>query len=248
MERLTMTRISRRLRLLALIVGAGLATNPMLRAATITDPANDLRPADPTNSLAYAGPQTGPVAAALDVLSISVTLDPTQSFFTISQTMAGPIAGLIGTGNYSWGINHGFGTNSFPEIGLPNVKFDGVMSITISGTATNPIGTASFRGNTAPVTVNGNTLTADLSVAFLSNPTIASLPPSGWSFNLWPRATLTATGAAIPFGDAQIADFAPDTNDIFVTAPEPASIVAMGTGLVAVLWLSARRRRSRTSS
>src|SRR3954453_6494633 len=114
-----MTRISRRLGLLALIIGAGLAANTGLHAAPVTDPANDLRTFDPTNPLSYAGPAN----PALDVLSVNVTLDDSSHTFTISQTMAGPISGLIDPttgallGSYSWGINHGYGSLNFNEIG-----------------------------------------------------------------------------------------------------------------------------------
>src|SRR4051812_40407096 len=118
-----MTRTFRRLRLLALIIGAGLGANTALRAASVTDPANDFRTFVPGNALSYAGPPN----PALDVLSVNVFFNPTQDVFTFTQTMAGPISGLIDPntgallGTYSWGINHGYSNLNFNEIGLPNV-------------------------------------------------------------------------------------------------------------------------------
>src|SRR4051794_20399085 len=187
-----MTRITRRLGLLALIIGAGLSANTGLRAAPVTDPANDLRTFDPANPLSYAGPPN----PALDVLSINVTLDDSNNTFTITQTMAAPISGLINPatgallGSYSWGINHGYGSSNFSEIDLPGVLFDAVLTLNANGTGT-------YRVNQAPagsVTVSGNTLTAVLSSTFLAPPpppanaTGPLLPVTGWTFNLWPRS------------------------------------------------------------
>src|SRR3954454_23508706 len=121
-----MTRTSRRLRLLALILGAGLTANTALRAGSVLDPANDFRQFDPNVPGSYAGPPN----PGLDVLSANVILDLSQNTLTFTSTMAGPISGLINPntganiGSFSWGINHGFGNLNFAEIGLPNVLFD----------------------------------------------------------------------------------------------------------------------------
>src|SRR5262245_58122350 len=126
-----MTRTSRRLGLLALIIGAVLAVNPALRAGPVTDPAGDLRTFNPGDSNSYAGPPN----PALDVLSARVTLDTTQTILIFQQTMAGPISGLVNPstganlGSYSWGINHGYSNLNFNEIGLPNVLFDAVLTL-----------------------------------------------------------------------------------------------------------------------
>jgi hypothetical protein len=224
--------------------------NTALHAAPVLDPAGDLRTFDSANPLSYAGPPN----PALDVLSINVVLDLTTNTFTLTQTMAGPLSGLIdpGTGallgSYSWGINHGYSSSNFAELQLPNVLFDAVLT-------QNPNGTGSYRGSQAPagsVTVSGNTLTAVLPVSFLAPPPQPAnaqgplLPDTQWSFNLWPRSSITTTGATLGFGDAQIADFAPNTNDVFVTVsvPEPASVVMLSLGLVGVVCCVHRVRRS----
>jgi hypothetical protein len=233
-----MTRTSRRLGLLALIIGAGLGVNTTLQAEPVMDPAHDLRTFDPNNPLSYAGPPN----PALDVLSANVILDPSRDTLTFMQTMAGPISGLIDPstgaplGSYSWGINHGFGNLNFAELGLPDIRFDAVLML-------NPNGTGSYRGAQAPagaVTVSGDTLTAVLPVTFLAPP----LPPANapgtllpdttqWSFNLWPRSSIRTDGTPLGFGDAQIADFAPDAIDFLPqVVPEPSGWVMLGTGLL----------------
>jgi hypothetical protein len=198
MEQLTMTRTSRRLRLLALIIGAGLAANPTLRAGTVIDPANDLRQFNPADPNSYAGPPN----PALDVLSANVILNLTQNTLTFTSTMRGPISGLLdpNTGanlsTFSWGINHGYSNLNFAELGLPNVLFDSVLTL-------RPDGTASYRGANAPtgsVVASGNTLTAVLPISFLAppppptNPPGQLLPVTDWSYNLWPRSTIKVDG------------------------------------------------------
>ena len=233
-----MTRISRRPRLLALIIAALLTATTSLRAGPVLDPLGDFRQFDPGNSNSYAGP----LNPGLDVLSANVILNLSQNTLTFTSTMAGPISGLInpGTGallgSYSWGINHGYGNLNFNEIGLPNVLFDAVLTL-------NPNGTGAYRGTQAPagsVTVSGNTLTAVLSASFLAPPPQPAnaqgplLPDSQWTFNLWPRSSIRTDGTALGFGDAQIADFAPDTNDVAAQAvvPEPSSAVMLGLGIL----------------
>jgi hypothetical protein len=53
------------------------------------------------------------------------------------------------------------------------------------------------------------------------------LLPAQYGVNLWPRDT-------VPTGDAQIADFAPDTTDLIVgtTVPEPSSLMLLAAGLL----------------
>ena len=217
-----MTRTSHWLRLLALIIAADLGANTAAQAGPVMDPAGDFRTFDPNNTLSYAGPQN----PALDVMSVNVTLDTSQNTFTLMQTMAGPISGLIDPttgallGSYSWGINHGYSSSNFAELGLPNILFDAVLTL-------NPNGTGSYRGAATPagaITVSGDTLMAVLPVSFLAPPPQPAnaqgplLPDTQWSFNLWPRSSITTTGATLAFGDAQIADFAPDAMDFGVQA------------------------------
>jgi hypothetical protein len=160
-----MTRTSHWLRFLALIIAADLGANTAAQAGPVMDPAGDFRIFDPNNPLSFAGPQN----PALDVLSVNVTLDTTQNTFTLTQTMAGPISGLINPttgallGSYSRGINHGYSSSNFAELGLPNILFDAVLTL-------NPNGTGSYRGAATPagaIAVSGDTLTAVLPVSFL---------------------------------------------------------------------------------
>jgi hypothetical protein len=223
-------------RLLALIISVGLPVNTALRADVI-DPAGDFRTFDPNVPTSFAGPQN----PALDVLAANVVLDVSRDTLTFTQTMAGPISGLINPttgallGSYSWGINHGFANNSFSELGLPGIVFDAVLTL-------NPNGTGSYRGAQAPagsVTVSGDTLTAVLPVSFLAPPPPPAnaqgplLPDTQWSYNLWPRSSIRADGTPLGFGDAQIADFAPDATVFRAqVVPEPASAALLGTGLL----------------
>src|SRR4051794_7739750 len=120
-----MTRTSRRLSLLALLLGAGLSTGAGLQAGQILDPAGDLRQFDPNAPCSSAGRQN----SGLDALSATVIFDPNQNALTFASSMAGPIAGLLdpttgaNQGLFSWGINHCYGNLNFNQLGLPNVLF-----------------------------------------------------------------------------------------------------------------------------
>ena len=131
--------------LVLIVFGYGLLANAAVQAGTITDPANDFRVFDPGNPNSYAGPKN----PGLDVLSANVILNLNLQTLTITSTMAGPISGLVdpisgaNLGSFSWGINHGYGSSNFAEIGLPNVLFDAVLTL-------NPNGTGTYRGSAAP--------------------------------------------------------------------------------------------------
>src|SRR4051812_47409151 len=148
----------------AAMIAAGLFTATAVQAGPITDPLGDLR----TFNAAVPGSYAGPPNPGLDVLSANVLLDLVANTLTFSQTMAGPISGLVdpGTGanlgSFSWGINHGYGNNNFSQIGLPNVLFDAVLTV-------NPNGTGTYRGSAAPagsITSAGNSITAVLPISF----------------------------------------------------------------------------------
>src|SRR4029450_1217616 len=135
----------------------------------------------------------------------------------------------------SSGINPGYGNLNFADIGLPNVLFDAVLTL-------NPNGTGTYRGSAAPagsVVASDNTLTATLPVSFLGPPPQPAnaigplLPVEDWTYNLWPRSSIRTDGTALGFGNAQIADFAPDTQDFAATVvPEPPSAVLLAIGLL----------------
>jgi hypothetical protein len=60
------------------------------------------------------------------------------------------------------------------------------------------------------------------------------LPVTDWTYNLWPRSSIRTDGSPLGFGNAQIADFAPDADDFAATTiPEPPSAVLLGIGLLA---------------
>src|SRR5690606_22335193 len=86
---------------------------------------------------------------------------------------------------------------------------------------------------------SGNTLTATLPIDFLSfeppppNAQGPLLDEDQWSFNLWPRSTIRVDGTPLGFGDAQIADFAPDATTFLAQAiPEPSSVLLLAAGLL----------------
>ena len=208
--------------LVLIVFSYGLLANTAVQAAgPITDPANDFRVFDPGNPSSYAGPNN----PGLDVLSAEVILNLNLQTLTFTSTMSGPISGLVdpntgaNLGSFSWGINHGYGNNNFADIGLPNVLFDAVLTL-------NPNGTGAYRGSAAPagsVVAAGNTLTAVLPISFLGPPPQPAnaigplLPVTGWTYNLWPRSSIRTDGTPLGFGNAQIADFAPDTEDFAAT-------------------------------
>ena len=222
-----------------LLFGCGFLATTEVQAGPISDAANDFRSFDPNNPNSYAGPNN----PGLDVLSANVILNLDLQTLTITSTMAGPIAGLVNPntganlGSFSWGINHGYGNNNFADIGLPNVLFDAVLTL-------NPNGTGTYRGSATPtgsVVASGNTLTAVLPITFLGPPPQPAnaigplLPVTEWTYNLWPRSTIRTDGTPLGFGNAQIADFAPDTDDFAASVvPEPSSAILLSIGLLFV--------------
>jgi len=233
--------------LVLIVFSYGLMAGTAVQAATITDPANDFRVFDPGNPSSYAGPNN----PGLDVLSANVILNLNLQTLTITSTMSGPISGLVdpntgaNLGSFSWGINHGYGNLNFADIGLPNVLFDAVLTL-------NPNGTGTYRGSAAPagsVVAAGNTLTAVLPISFLGPPPQPAnaigplLPVTGWTYNLWPRSSIRTDGTPLGFGNAQIADFAPDTEDFAASVvPEPSSAALLAMGLLGVTFAGLRGR------
>jgi len=224
--------------LVVIVFGFSLLPSPAHAAGPISDPANDFRVFNSGDPNSYAGPHN----PGLDVLSANVILNLNTQTLTFTSTMAGPISGLIdpntsaNLGSFSWGINHGYGNNNFASIGLPNVLFDAVLTL-------NPDGTGNYRGSAAPagsIVASGNVLTAVLPISFLGPPPQPGnaigplLPVTGWTYNLWPRSNVRTDGSPLGFGNAQIADFAPDAEDFAATTiPEPPSAILLGIGLLA---------------
>lgn len=231
-----MSRLLVRLSLLGLVLGTSTHYAAVARAGGIIDPTGDFM-------ASYAGPKN----PALDIVSANAIYDPVLGTITLTSTSAGPISGLQGTtnpnlGNFVWGINHGAATNApFTSIGVPGVIFDAAVTLF-------PNGTATYRGNAAPagsVTVSGNTITGVFSVAFLASPTPATAKPvEQWTYNIWPRGLFQSDGGpAVPAGNGQISDFAPN-NEMFlaqVAAPEPSSLVLAGLGLAGAALVQSRR-------
>jgi hypothetical protein len=191
-------------------------------AGSITDPAND-----------FLSTFTGTPDPSLDVLSFSTTFDGTT--FHIAATENGDIASFP-TGRFVIGFNRGAATSNFSSLGLPDIVFDSVITLTSKGIAggrdlvtntpiTLPAGSA---------TILGSTFKIDVPAALL--PT-QGLPPAQYGVNLWPRDS-----AVLPANsDPQIADFAPDATDLIVGVPEPSSLMLLAAGLLGLGFAKHRR-------
>jgi len=203
-----------------------LATLPLVvslpaHAATISDPAGD-----------FLATFTGTHSGDLDVLSTSATFDGTT--FHLGATVNGNV-GTLPTALYVFGFNRGAGSNDFTSLGLPNIKFDTVITMTGAGVT----GGRDLVANT-PITlpagaahISGSSFTLDVPLSLLPS---LGLQPLQYGINLWPRDSSVAAG------NAQISDFAPNTTTFNATAvPEPSTVVLSLAGLAA---LFVRRRRS----
>src|SRR3954447_7833810 len=118
MENLAMV-IRKKAHLIALTAAFLLSASAITHTATagsITDPANDFIPT-------FAGTHD----PSLDVLSFSTTFDGTT--FHITATENGDIASFP-TGRFVIGFNRGAATSNFAAIGLPNIVFDSVITLT----------------------------------------------------------------------------------------------------------------------
>jgi len=184
----------------------------------------------------------GPKNSDIDVKFAQVTYNPAAQTLTFLSQMWAPIGSQSPAGIYVWGIDHGHGTEQF-QTGDPALRtgvgvfFDQVIVI---------------RQPSTPTVIAGQTFTSVLSTRDLTNDTISltipiSLVPATlvtdkpitqWAYNLWPRS-----GAG---GNNVISDFAPSAADLLANGvPEPASVIAMGSGILMVLAISLRNRPRR---
>jgi len=181
-----------------------------------------------------------PKTSDLDVRFAQVIYNPIAQTLTFFSQMWGPI-GQTSTAIYVWGIDHGHGTEQFqltsPQTGA-GVFFDQVVVVRP------PPGTTTLLGQTFTASVLNDTISLTVPVSVVPPTQPGDLPVERWGFNLWPRPGTPGFGN----GNDVITDFAPNAADLLATTPEPASIVAMGSGLGIVLVVSVWRRRSKTTA
>jgi hypothetical protein len=200
------------------------AISSSANATVVTDPANDFIPSF-----------TGAQSSDLDVLSAFGTYDGVN--FHIGATLNGNI-GTLATSLYVFGFNRGAANNNFAALGLPNVLFDAVITMTGAGVT----GGRDLVAN-SPITlpagaahISGATFQIDFPASLL--PSQGRIPDQ-YGINLWPRD-------ASQIADAQIADFAPDNVDFIVSrtasVPEPASVLLVAIGLAGLAAFRRRRR------
>ncbi|MBA3560603.1 MAG: hypothetical protein H0W30_18635 [Gemmatimonadaceae bacterium] len=163
----------------------------------VQDAANDILPS-----------YTGPAGADLDVRRAEVTYDGTNFVFT--STLAGTIGTTPGA-LFVWGVDRGQGTPRFGDIAT-GVHFDLVVVGRADGTGTvtdltaaPPTSTTLAAGN---VVVSGNTLRITVSATLLPSKGFST---ARYTANFWPRV-----GAG---NNNQIADFAPDNQNLQIRAP-----------------------------
>ena len=203
--------------------------------------------AAPAHAAPFLPSYTGPASPALDLGSISVTFDGTN--FDLASTSSAPISSAPAGSVFVWGVNRGSGTARFvvvrptaanPTIGS-NVLFDAVLAINpATGSATVNF----FNGTSIPLpapdlTISGDTINALLPASLLPS---TGLPPSAYTFDLWPRV-------GVGLND-QVAQFDGVTNSVnpanigATLVPEPGSLAILGS-ILALFALVLRRTPSR---
>jgi hypothetical protein len=118
------------------------------------------------------------------------------------------------------------------------VLFDSVLSVMPNGTGSISLLTGTPTTTALPagsISFSGDTITASVSGSLLPS---NGVPPTAFSWNLWPRDTTQA-------GTAAISDFAPDNSMIAVAVvPEPSTVALLALGLGALGWRARQRREA----
>jgi len=200
---------------------------------------------DPQGDFLPTYNSTLPRTSDLDVRFAEVLYNPGAQTLTFISQMWGPI-GQTPTAIYVWGIDHGHGTEQFqlttPMTGA-GVFFDQVVVIRQPPTPIVLMG-QSFNSVISTRTVLNDTISLTIPVSVVPATQPGDLPVERWSYNLWPRPGVGGNGNDV------ITDFAPNAANLLATVPEPTSALAMGSGVVMVLAVSAslRKRSSRTTA
>lgn len=176
---------------------------------------------------------TGSTASAFDILQGGVSVDSDARLLWVEATTGGDIAAQPTLG-FSFGLFTGGSANApFGAIGVPDVRFNAVASLSSAGTgvlivpgvSTTPIG---------QVQVDGDRIRA--SIAWSDLPS-NGLNPEQFTWALW---TVDSAVSASPAVLARNADFAPLQNVQVSAVPEPGSWALLAAGVGSLLL---RRRR-----
>jgi hypothetical protein len=189
--------------------------------------ANALETTDPTGDFlaTYAGPNN----ADLDVTFFSAFYDAANAEFDLQATLAGAINPAT-PGLYVIGVNTGTGAIApFGDTGNPDVRFNQVILLQKSGTAT----VSGPAGPSLTAMISGANFSLSVPLSRLPA-TVVGFAPEDYGFNLWPRNGLA--------GNTAISDFAPDNAMLRADVPEPASWALMILGFGAAGGALRRRR------
>jgi len=176
----------------------------------------------------YVGPQNGD----LDIASGEAFLKGGR--FEFDATFTADIGTTDGVA-YVWGVDRGSNIAPF-GVFRPGVLFDAVVIYDPSLSLFFTLDLLTSAMTALPLTdavISGGTLTLTVPTSVLPS---TGFSPDEYLVNLWPRFGLDASD------NTQIAQFAPSDSDVAVTnAPEPSTVLLLGTGLLA---LGKRYRKS----